>query len=145
MNAMSDISPVTVMRVMPENIEPLWPQFEALFAPALALSGTHKAEDVRRAVMTMAAQLWAQMDGDTVEAAATTEFVSYPVGMFVRVWHAGARKDRRLNDQAFFDLMNRWRIGNRCIGFEAVGRHGWLRRFPTARPAGLIMRWTEDV
>jgi hypothetical protein len=132
------------MRVMPENIGVLWTQLAELFRPALALSSTHKADDVRRSLMAMRAQLWAQMDGDTVEAAATTEFVDYPAGMFVRVWLAGARRDRKLNDMAFFDLLNRWRVGNRCIGFEAIGRHGWLRRAPSARVEGLVMRMTFD-
>lgn len=139
MNAPVSVS--TLMRIMPENVTPLWPQFEALFAPALRMVSTHTAEDVRKAVMAMRAQLWAQMDGDAVEAAATTEFIEYPNGMYVRVWLAGARSDCKFDESAFFDVMNRWRERNRCVGFEAIGRHGWLRRFPKAKIEGLIMRW----
>lgn len=141
MNAAIDIAS-KIMRIMPDNVTPLWPQFEALFAPALRMVTTHGIGDVRRAVMGMRAQLWAQMDGDTVEAAATTEFVDYPVGLYVRVWLAGARPDRRFDDGAFFEMMDRWRDKNGCVGFEAIGRHGWLRKFSQAKVEGLIMRWS---
>lgn len=140
MNAAVDIA-AGVMRVMPENITPLWPQFETLFAPALALVSTHSVEDVRRACMSMRAQLWAQMRGDIVESAATTEFVDYPVGMYVRVWLAGTRPGVRFDDIGFFDVMDRWRERNGCVGFEAIGRHGWLRKFPDAKIEGLVLRW----
>jgi hypothetical protein len=141
MNIQSQIILPAVMRVMPENVTPLWPQLEALFAPALRMVSTHNAEDVRRSLMALEAQLWAQMDGDIVEAAATSEFVRYPAGMFVRVWLAGARRDRKLNEDAFLALLDQWRQAHGCVGFEAIGRHGWLRKFPEARVQGLIMRW----
>lgn len=130
-----------VMRVMPEHVTALWPQLMAVFAPALAMSSTHDAESVRRALLTGKAQLWAQIDGNAVQAAATTEFVDYPKGVFVRVWLAGALRDCKMNEGAFFDLMEAWRVMHGCIGFEAIGRHGWLRRFPDARVEGLVMRW----
>lgn len=142
MNAAIDISTGKIMRVMPENVTPLWPQFEALFRPALALVSTHTSEDVRRSIMAMRAQLWAQIEGNEVQAAATTEFIDYPVGMYVRVWLAGARKDRRFDDDAFFDVLDTWRDRNGCVGFEAIGRHGWLRKFPNATVEGMIMRYT---
>jgi hypothetical protein len=134
-----------VYRIMPENVTHLWPQLEELFAPALAMTSTHTADDVRRGLLSMRAQLWAQMDGTQVEAACTTEFVDYPSGLYIRVWHAGARRDRRMDDDAFFRVLNDWRIANRCAGFEAVGRHGWLRKFPKARVEGLIMRYTPEM
>ena len=143
MNAAVDISH-GVMRIMPENVTPLWSQFEALFRPALALVSTHSSEDVRRAVMAMRAQLWAQMIGDTVIAAATTEFVEYPAGMYVRVWLAGVRPGAKFDDIAFFEVMDRWRERNQCAGFEAIGRHGWLRRFPDAAIEGLVLRWRRQ-
>lgn len=142
MNAISHIGSA-VMRVMPDNIEPLWPQLEQLFAPALAMVSTHNTEDVRRSLMAMRSQLWAQMAGSVVEAAATTEFVDYPGGLWVRVWLAGAVRGKRMNDDAFLSVMEAWRVGNRCIGFEAIGRHGWLKKFP-ARVEGLVMRWRPE-
>lgn len=135
-----EASAAPVFRVMPENVTALWPQLEALFVPALALVSTHKAEDVRRAIIAGRAQLWAQISGSLVIAAATTEFIDYPVGLYVRVWLAGARPDMRLDNEAFFEALNRWRETNRCVGFEAIGRHGWLRKYP-ARVEGLVMRW----
>jgi hypothetical protein len=53
MDGLTHISLPAVMRVMPENITRLWPQLEALFRPALLLTSTHTADDVRRALMAM--------------------------------------------------------------------------------------------
>src|SRR5450631_2312710 len=103
---------MTIMRVMPELVTPLWPQLLGLFNPALAMVSTHTAESVRLSLMAMRSQLWCQMDEDLVEAAATTEFVDYPVGMYVRVWLAGARKDCHFDDDGFFDVMNTFRENN---------------------------------
>ena len=134
-----------ILRVMPENITPLWPQLEDLFRPALAMTSTHTAEDVRRALLSMRAQLWAQIDGMTVEAACTTEFVDYPAGLYIRVWHAGARRDRRMDDEGFFAVLDEWRRAHDCAGFEAIGRHGWLKKFPGARIEGLVMRYQPEI
>ena len=136
-----DLAASTIMQVMPVNVAHLWPQIAELFKPALLLVSTHTADDVRRSVITMRSQLWVQMDGDIVVSAATTEFVDYPIGLFVRVWLAGARSDRKFDDNAFFEIMDLWRERNGCVGFEAVGRHGWLRKFPSAKVEGLVMRY----
>lgn len=135
-----DIDLIGVFRVMPENVTKLWPQLDRLFAPALAMVSTHTIEDVRKSVMAMHSQLWVQIVSGEVVAAATTEFIHYPAGLFVRVWLAGAIPDRKMDDAAFFDVLDQWRRAHSCIGFEAVGRHGWMRRFPTARVEGLVMR-----
>lgn len=132
------------MRVMPENVTPLWPQLQALFQPALAMVSTHTDEDVRRSIMAMRSQLWVQMVMDEVVAAATTEFVDYPVGVFVRVWMVGAIPDRPMDMSAFHQALDHWRQAHGCVGFEAIGRHGWLRRFPNMRTEGLVMRWMVE-
>lgn len=139
--SLDDIDLAGVLRVMPENVAPLWSQLHALFKPALAMVSTHTAEDVRRAILSMRAQLWVQMVNEVVVSAATTEFVDYPAGMFVRVWMVGAVPDRRMDIQAFVNTLDHWRIAHKCIGFEWIGRHGWLRHFPDARTEGLLMRW----
>ena len=175
----------TVMRVMPENVAALWPQLEPILKPAIALHGTHTAEDVRRSIMGMRSQLWVHMrrvDGwdppddlkcpncdhgellstadarglvyrcsdcdflqpaaphQQVVAAAVSEFVEYPAGLFVRVWLAGAIPDKKMEMEAFVETLDRWRIANGCVDFEWIGRHGWLRVFPWAKVVGLMMR-----
>lgn len=130
-----------VFRVMPTNVAALWPQLAALFKPALAMVSTHTTEDVRRAIMAMRAELWVQMVNDVVASAATTEFVDYPAGMFVRVWMVGAVPDRKMDIQSFVETLNHWRKANQCLGFEWIGRHGWLKHFPDARVEGLLVRW----
>lgn len=129
-----------IYRVMPEHLTTLWPQFEAILTPALVLIGTHDAEDVRRMAITGRVQVWAQINEATVEAAVITEFVDYPKGLFIRAWLAGARREAAMDDDGFYAVMDQWRHQNGAAGFEAIGRHGWLKRFPTAKVEGLIMR-----
>lgn len=129
-----------IFRIYPDNVEPLWNQIEPLIAPAIATASTHETEDVREMLLSGQSQLWAQMEGDVVQAIVATEFVTYPNGPFVRVWIAGARKDTPMDVQGFYDLLVDWAKRHRCAGFEAVGRHGWLRRVPNARVEGLVMR-----
>jgi hypothetical protein len=131
---------VQVFRIWPENISALWSQLEPLLERAVATSSTHKIEDVRRSVMSGQAQLWCQIDGDEVQAAITTEFINYPVGLFLRVWLAGARRDRKLAVEPFEKLAVDWAQQHGCVGIEAVGRTGWLKKLPYARVEGLVMR-----
>jgi hypothetical protein len=125
---------------MPENVTPLWPQLVALFRPALAMVSTHTAEDLRRAIMAMRAQLWVQMVNEVVTSAVVTEFVEYPAGLHVRVWLAGAEPTREMDKTAFVETLDRWRIAHNCVAFEAIGRHGWLRIFPWLKVEGMVMR-----
>jgi Zn ribbon nucleic-acid-binding protein len=76
----------------------------------------------------------------SVVSAAVSEFVDYPAGLFVRVWLAGAVPDRKMDMEAFVETLDRWRVANGCVDFEFIGRHGWLRVFPWAKVAGLVMR-----
>jgi hypothetical protein len=136
----SQTSP-NIFKVWPENVNALWPQIAPLLTPALAVSSTHEPEDVRKAVMSGKAQLWVQMgEHNLVEATVTTEFVDYPSGVFVRVWSAGAHPEHRMNTEGFLPILTEFGHRNGCIGFEAIGRHGWLRKIPQARVEGLIMR-----
>lgn len=126
---------------MPENVAPLWPQLQALFKPALAMVSTHTADDVRRSIVAMRAQLWVQMVNEVVVSAATTEFVDYPRGLFVRVWMVGAVPDRRMDIQAFVNTLDHWRVAHGCVGFQWIGRSGWLKHFPDAKVDGLLFTW----
>lgn len=140
-DTLDDIDLAAVLQVMPLNVPALWPQLRALFKPVLEMTSTHSAEDVRRSIMALKCQLWVQMVNEVVVSAATTEFVDYPAGLFVRVWMVGAVPDRRMDIQSFVDTLDHWRIASGAIGFEWIGRHGWLKHFPDARVEGLLMRW----
>jgi len=129
-----------IFQVAVANVTPLWPQLESILAPALALTSTHDPEDIRRALLGQAAHLWIQWNGEHVEAAVVSEFVHYPRGIWVRAWLAGARDDARMDDRGFHEALMAWCKMHGCIGFEAVGRHGWLRKFPDAHAEGLVMR-----
>lgn len=127
-------------RLAPENITPIWDQIEKLLTPALAQSGTHSAEDVRQMCMAQQAHLWAQMDIPVVEAVIVTEFVRYPRGLFLRAWLAAADRDAPLDDEIATDALEKWRVMHGCIGFEIIGRMGWLRRVPGMQFEGVVMR-----
>jgi hypothetical protein len=132
---------LTIYRVWPDNITGLWPQVAPLLQLALDQTSTHTAEDVRRMLMSGAAQLWVQIEDGIVQAAMTTEFVNYPQGLFVRAWSAGARRDCKMQIDEFIAMATDWCLLHGGIGLEAVGRHGWLRKLPAARVEGLVMRY----
>lgn len=73
-----------------------------------------------------------------------TTFAVYPTGSWVRVWLDGARKDRKQDHAAFIEELEKWRVVNKCRGFELVGRSGWARLLPKMKIEGVLMRWTED-
>lgn len=129
-----------IFRVYPEHIAGLWSQIEPLLERALERTSTHNAEDVRKSLLGGYSQLWCQMSGDTVEAFTTTEFVSYPRGVYVRVCWAGARSDCKMQIKRFVELTCDWCHQHDCIGIEASGRHGWLRFVPGATVEGQVMR-----
>ena len=130
---------MTVMRVAVDNIMPLWPQIEPLIAEALSVCQTHDTEDVRRMLLAQSAQLWIQWE-DRVLGLLITEFVSYPKGIWVRIWLAAAAQNAKLDYVSLYDTLSKWRDANGCRGFEALGRPGWLRKFPEFRVEGLVMR-----
>ena len=131
-----------ILRVMPENVTHLWPQLEQLFVDPIAQTDTHTLDDLRRMLMAMQSQLWVQLIEKRVVAAVVTEFVNYPKGLTLRVWLAGAIPERPMDKRAFVEVLDRWRLSNGCRDFELIGRHGWVRVFPWARVAGLMMRGT---
>lgn len=130
---------VPVLRVAPDNITPLWPQVVPLLGKVLDRARTHDAEDVRRMLLVQTAQLWIQWN-ERVEAAVVTEFVTYPKGLFVRLWLAGALPQITVEWVALEDMIGGWAKANHCAGLELVGRMGWLRRFPKAAFEGIVMR-----
>lgn len=130
-----------ILRLAPENVAILWPQVAELIQPAVDLVSTHTISDVHHAILSMRAQLWVEVHADKhVVAAVITEFVSYPVGLFVRAWVAGAHPKEPMDTDAMFEKIDHFRAINNAIGFEAIGRHGWLRKFPGAKVEGLVMR-----
>lgn len=131
-----------IVHLAPPNVIKLWPVVSELIRPAVALSSTHSVPDVHRALLTMKAQLWVQLQDDMAKpsAAVITEWVDYPAGLFLRCWLAGADRDVPLDSEGFLEELDKLRVASGAIGFEAIGRYGWLGRFPNARPEGIIMR-----
>ncbi len=140
-SAMDAIGPShQIMRVAPENVTPLWPQVQPLIESVVKQVPTHTCEDVRLMLMNMRAHLWIQWDGQQVEAVFVTEFVPYPQGVWLRFWIVAARKDHKLDQEAFVDTLRAFGIANGCRGFEWCGRVGWMRARPYAKLEGVVMR-----
>lgn len=130
-----------VIRVMVENVMPLWPQWEPLLKRALHGIETHDAFDIRRAVLGEAAQLWVQW-ADALHAFVVSEIVTYPKGSWLRLWLAATAPGVLIEGDKFEDALAEFRDASGCRGFEIIGRMGWLRRFPEARFVGAVMRTT---
>lgn len=130
----------TIFRVMPENITGLWPQLKPLIDLGLRGVPTHDAEDVRRCLFTPTCQLWGQFDIPLLEAVVISEFVSYPKGIWLRTWIAAALSKPGMDLDEFLAKLTAFARETNCRGFEAIGRHGWIRRIPEAVCDGLLMR-----
>jgi len=128
-----------VFQVSVENVMPLWPMWEPMLNRALRQVETHDALDVRRMVLGEQAHLWVQWN-DVLEAFVVSEFVTYPKGVWLRLWLAAAAPDAELRDDLFEDTLAVWKDAHNCRGFEVIGRMGWLRRFPEARFCGAVLR-----
>lgn len=129
-----------IFRVAPENVAALWSQLQPLIEKGLRGTPTHDAEDVRKCLYVPTCQLWGQFDIPTLEAIVISEFVSYPKGIWLRAWIAAALPEPGMETEEFLAKMTAFARDNKCAGFEAIGRHGWARRFPDAQVEGLLMR-----
>jgi len=146
LNAISriaDAPAAQIFRVATENVEPLWPQIEPLLQVELANIPTHDVDDVRGLILGNRCHLWVQWS-DHVEAMAVTEFDSFPRGVALRVWLGAANEADRLDGEGFRTTLTQWAARNHCKWIMACGRIGWLRRFPDAKFAGVMMRLTVD-
>lgn len=135
-----------VFRVKPPDVSGTWVNVVDFFKPIFATSKTHEPDDVRDILLTNKAQLWVQWNitEAKIEAAFVTEFVGYPMGVWIRLWLGGAAHDAKVDYKAVEGALTIWARQNCCRGFEIVGRHGWLRKFPSAVVEGLCLRTTFD-
>lgn len=124
-----------ITMVFPANIAKLWPQVAPLLQPAIDLSGTHDAEDVRKKLIAGNAQLWVQWS-EKVDAAAVTEFIDYPRGLWLRVWLAGAAIKGAWAE--FQRIIIEFASANQCVGVENWGRKGWERLHSNLSQCGTV-------
>ena len=136
-----------VFTVKPTDISATWANVVwILQANFCRMSKTHEPDDVRDILLTQKAQLWVQWNitEAKIEAAFVTEFVGYPMGVWIRLWLGGAAHDAKVDYQAVERALTNFARQNACRGFEIIGRHGWLRKFPSAVVEGLCLRTTFD-
>ena len=76
-----------------------------------------------------------------VIAAPVTEFVDYPSGLYLRIWLCGSCPGTPMDNEMWLEAIDQYRSASGAIGFECIGRHGWLKRFPL-KVEGVVMRWT---
>ncbi len=129
-----------ITMVYPSNIMPLWPQVSPLLEPAVAIDGTHSMEDIRKSLLGGNSQLWVQWN-EGVEAAVTTEFKSYPLGVWFRFWLAGAKQGIKADWKQFFTILCDFAKSNSCVGIEDCGRIGWSKYCPDdVKNVGIVRR-----
>lgn len=133
------MSETKALRLAPENITPLWDQIVPLLSDPLVRAGTHDEEDVRLALLGGRAHLWIQWSG-VVDAAGVTEFVAYPKGLWLRIWLSGSKLGVKVDWVALDEIVSEFARANRCVGLEAIGRKGWLKRFPRLETVAAVMR-----
>lgn len=142
----TDLPPLaqSVFRVSVDNVHLVWPQLERLLARPLAMRPTHNADDVYKMLLAQMVQLWVQMDEAKLEAFVITEFEVCPRGIWLRAWLAGADNDATFDNWRMEEAIVGWAKANNCRGISAGGRLGWMKRFPTAKFEGALMRMTWE-
>lgn len=131
--------PIITM-IYPANIEQAWLYLHPLLQPAVATSGTHDMEDVRKSLLGGQSQVWVQWK-NSFDAAVVTEFITYPKGVWLRFWLAGAKKGAEINWQKFFDTLVAFAKDNKCNGIEDCGRTGWSKYCPKeVKQVGIVRR-----
>lgn len=116
-------------RLSKENVARFWGAIEALLAQAIEAGATHHPSDVLEALTRGDADCWVKWTDEGISCAVVTEVLSFPRGLRVRVWLAGAKggeTDWREFDEGLCDYGRQ--IGASWI--DIVGRIGWLKKFP---------------
>lgn len=122
----------------PTNISNVWQQIEPMMSDVLVLAGTHKADDVRKRLLSGQAQLWVQFD-DAVDAFLVTEFESFPEMAILNIWLMAAKPDKKIEWEKLKDLINGFAAVNNCPVIKVIGREGFMKIFPEARKQAVVM------
>lgn len=119
---------------------PIWNEVSLLLQPAVDIDGTHNIEDIRKSLLGGSSQLWIQWD-EKVEVAVVTEFKNYPLGVWFRLWLAGAKDGIKAEWKQFFDILCDFAKSNSCVGIEDCGRMGWDKYCPEeVKKIGIVRR-----
>lgn len=113
-----------IMMVLPHNISKLWSHALPLLQPVIETGKTHSSDDVRRALCAGNAQLWVQWNGK-VQAAAVTEMIPYPLGLWLRIWLMAAIPMGETDWEGMKKHIVAFSQENSCAGIEHWGRRGW--------------------
>lgn len=116
--------------VLSHNLGNAWPHCMPLLKPAVDRLQTHTIEDVRKSLFCNQAHLWLQWSNEKGEAAAVTEFVNYPQGLWLRIWLMGAARGAQVLWDQFEKAIIGFAADNNCAGIEHYGRKGWAKRYP---------------
>lgn len=129
-----------ILRVRTEDLPIVWFPVASLLSPLLQRLKTHDTEDVRRMIMGSQAHLWVQWSGN-LDCAVVTEFITYPKGVWLRIWLTVARQGALVDWPAFAPIMSDWALRHGCQDeIEMQGRPGWKRRYPGLKEVRVTMR-----
>ena len=131
---------MSIVRVMPENIQRCWPAVAPLLELALDACPTHSIEDVRKSLLSCGSHLWVNWEGQ-INFAMVTEFVAYPKGLMCRMWLAGMALGTAVDWDEWRDVITEFARRNGCRWFGLLGRPGWKRRYPDA--TAMTLMWEE--
>lgn len=121
------------------HIPKLWEQVIPILEPALVIFNTHDISDAKKDVMSGSKQLWVDYD-NLVQGSAITEFVSYPKGLWLKIWIFGVRKEAKIAWEKFEEKFIEFAKLSGCVGIEHCGRPGWERRNPLHKKISVIYR-----
>lgn len=128
-----------VFMIHAAHIPSIWGPVAKILEPAVNIWKTHDIDDVRKEVMSGNKQLWVDYNGET-KAAAVTEFVSYPKGLWLRIWLFGVKKGVNAGWDMFEKKFLEFATLSHCKGIEHYGRPGWERRNPIHKKISVVYR-----
>lgn len=123
-----------------EHVPAVWNHAVPLLRRAVDRAKMWSTDDVRARLLQGTAHMFVEWQADgKIDAAAVCEFQNYPLGgLWLRLWLMGAAKG--YDQAAFQSEISEWAKRAGARGLELIGRKGWVREFPAAEIAGVILR-----
>ena len=109
----------------PRRIDEIWPHAKHLIRSAIDRTNLSSFDDIERDVLDGKQLLWLAWNGESIEAAATTQLVGTnckPVCILTAC--AGKNRDRWL---PLFGKIEKYAKDEDCSTMRIIGRRGWER------------------
>lgn len=107
--------------VNPKRIDEIWPHAKHLIRSAIDKTGLSQFDDIERDILDGKQLLWLAWNGESIEAAATTQLIR-PVCVLTAC--AGHDRERWL---PLFAKIETYAKDEDCSTMRIIGRKGWER------------------